>query len=41
MKKHAARIDVLITKTRLVEVWLNHVMFPTAGGPFRLGCAAR
>jgi len=30
MKKHAARIDVLITNPRLVEVGLNLVMFPTA-----------
>ncbi len=30
MKKHAARIDVLITNARLVEVGLNLVMFPTA-----------
>ena len=30
MKKHAAKIDVLITNARLVEVGLNFVMFPTA-----------
>ncbi len=30
MKKHAAKIDVLITNARLVEVGLNLVMFPTA-----------
>ncbi len=30
MKKHAGKLDVLITNARLVEVGLNLVMFPTA-----------
>jgi len=30
MKKHATKVDVLITNARLVEVGLNLVMFPTA-----------
>jgi len=30
MKKHAVKIDVLITNARLVKVGLNLVMFPTA-----------